>query len=234
MSVYQRLTDWFPIIIVYRRPWDTTDFVLQACGGGNVLCEFTHCEMYFPDTGETFTIFRGGTMTQSNQLPLLYHLKPHKFAWHMIPLNKVEYTRLLDWNKQQIAQHCSYNFRDLAWQMAPEMISHLCVQDLSNSTAHHPTRMFCSQAIILALREASQAVGARQVLRNYVFSANSRLVSPSDLSRMNTQQLCANVNYTQVPLTENEVNMHLHAAVYNQNSVFSIHNAPAILSMVMI
>lgn len=227
MSTLDRPVGWFPIIIVYRRPVDNTDFLLQAFGGGNIQCEFTHCELYFPDSGETFTIFKGGTMTKDKRLSSLYDNTKfeHKFAWHIIPLNHYEYTRMLQWNRQQITQHCPYNFRDLAWQIAPEMLSKLCVQDLSVSNAHNPTRMFCSQAIILALREASQAVGARQALRNFVFSANSRLVTPSDLSRMVTQYIGVGVNCSNVPTMVNDINNHLYDAVYNSRSAFSMHNS---------
>jgi hypothetical protein len=220
MSTHPRPMGWLPIIIVYRRPWDRTELFLQAFGGGKARCEFTHCELFFPDSGETFTIFRGGNMMKSMSLPTLYKLKSEMFAWHLIPLNTYEYTRLLHWNRQQIAHHCPYNFRDLAWQIAPGMISHLCVTDLSVTTAHNPTRMFCSQAIVLALREASCTVGARQVLRNLIFSTNSRLVSPSDLSRLFTSYLGICVNCTEVPTDANEVNTHLHNAVFIQNNAF--------------
>jgi len=230
MSSNVRPEGWFPIIVVYRRPWDCTDSVIQAFGGGSVQCEFTHCELYVPDSGETFTIFAGGTMTKDAKLPLLYNLRSDRFAWHIIPLKFDEYTRLIQWNKQQIAQHCPYNFRDLAWQIVPENIRNSFVKDLAVSTAHTPRRIFCSQAIILALREASNGVGARQILRDFVFSANSRLVTPTDLSRMVTQYLGVGVNCSRVPTTSDEINKHLLHAVYNPTSAFSVHNLHATLA----
>jgi hypothetical protein len=220
----RRPNGWYPIIVVYRRPWDAIEYIIQAFGGGSVPCEFTHCEIYLPDRGETFTIFAGGSMIRNSVLPKLYASRPGRFAWHLIPLNFEEYTRLVHWSTQQVAHHCPYNYRDLAWQIAPQTIRNSYVKDLPVSVAHTPRCVFCSQAIVLALREASNGVGARRILHDFIFAANSRLVTPSDLSRILIQYLGVGVNNHRVPTTTDEINNYLHDAVYNSSSAFSVHN----------
>jgi hypothetical protein len=218
---------WYPLIIVYRRPMDAADQVIQALGGGEKHCEFTHCELYLPDDGETITIFKGGNMEKSSMLPILYDRRPDRFAWHLIPLNHEEYMRMIQWNTEQVLRHCPYNFRDIALQAIPSGIRNSFVHDLELTTSRSPNRIFCSQAIILALRDASHAEGARQILRDFSLASNSRLTTPSDLARLTTQYLGVGVNKYIVPKTLEEVNAHLHDAVFNPASLFSDPNSCA-------
>jgi hypothetical protein len=223
-SVYPRPDGFYPVFIVYRRPMDYADQVIQALGGGETYCEFTHCELYLPDEGVTFTIFKGGTMEKSAMLPMLYTRRPDRFSWHMLALNHDEYLGLLDWNNTQLARHCPYNFRDLVWQVVPRGISNSFVHDLEITTSRSPSRIYCSQAIILALRDSSQAECARQILRDFVCSINSRLATPSDLARLTTHFLGVPPRTSVVPSTPEEVNAHLYHAVYDTASAFSVHS----------
>jgi hypothetical protein len=215
----------YPVFIVYRRPMDYADQLIQAFGGGNVQCEYTHCELYLPDEGVTFTIFKGGTMQKSAMLPMLYTRMPDRFAWHLLPLNHDEYLGLLHWNNTQLASHCPYNFRDLIWQVVPRGISNSFVHDLEPTSRIQ--RIFCSQAIILALRDSSQTECARQILRDFVCSINSRLATPSDLARLTTHFLGVPPRTSVVPSTLEEVNAHLQEAVFNPASLFSDPNSCA-------
>jgi hypothetical protein len=207
-----RLGGWYPMIVVYRRPMDLTEHLMQKVAGSSD-CEFTHCELFLPDSGGTFTIFKGGYLSKFETLPMMYNTRPELFAWHMIPLNYEEYVRMHLWNTVQISHRCPYNFRDLLWQMAPRKLRYSCVNDLAVPIAHNPTRMFCSQAIILALREASNGIGSRQMLKQFVGSSNSRLVSPSDLSCMVTEYLGVDIRNTLVPTTTHEIEQCLRNAV---------------------
>jgi hypothetical protein len=211
-----RPAGWYPMIIVYRLPMGYTDSLMQSFVGIK-QCEFTHCETYLPDESGTFTIFMGGSMLEDKKLSHLYKKRPHLFAWHMIPLNYAEYTSMLNWNRQQIKMHCPYNFRDLVWQITPGSIRRSCVKDLGVSRTHNPTRMFCSQAIILALREASAVPGARPMLAAFAFACNSRILTPSDLSRMTAQYLRIPVNHSEVPTSKERVYQYLTGAVNAMN-----------------
>jgi hypothetical protein len=224
-----RPNGWYPVLIVYRRPMDLVEDIMQALGGGHTHCEFLHCELYVPDAGGTFTIFKGGTMVKETKLPILYKCRPDKFAWHIIPLNRGEFMRMLQWNTEQIAHHCPYNFRDLAWQIVPENVRNSYVKDLSAAQAHNPKSMFCSQAILLALREASNEECARPILRNFAYRIKSRLATPTDLARLTTEYLGVGVNCSRVPTTIDEVNDCLHEAVHNKASYFSMYNTARFL-----
>jgi hypothetical protein len=204
---------WYPVVVVYRRPESHIEKLMQACIGQE-HCEFIHCELYLPDSGGTFTIFQGQSMKKWENMTILYNQRPELFAWHILPLNRAEYIRLYNWNIHQIEMHCPYNFRDLMWQIVPEDLRRSWVKDISESKAHTPQRMFCSQAIVLALREACDGPGTRPKLRNFVHTMNSRLTTPSDLCRIVTGFLGVAVNASDnVPSNSNFRDQWLQCAI---------------------
>jgi len=198
-----------PVIIVYRREMGWTDRMLQSFGAG----EFTHCELYFPLLQVTFAVFIPGSMRCDTTLCKLYvHPKSrHKFAWHLLDLNEDEYDALLRWNVAINEHHCGYNLADLVWQAVPTVVQSAVARDLSDSEAHMPRRVFCSQAVVLAMREACRAGGASTRLRAFTHSMNSRLTTPSDLASHMTQYLGVGVNTACVPLTWQDVQAYLEA-----------------------
>jgi len=200
------------MFVVYRHAYGGVDKVMQAFAGTE-HSEFMHCELYLPDSGGTFTIFKGRSMERWADMPQLYIQKPHLFAWHLIPLNYDEYMRMHNWNVQEIALHCPYNFRDLMWQILPKEMRQYCVKDLGDNKSQNPNRMFCSQAVILALRAACGGDGSRPRLLHFVHSMNSRLTTPSDLARMNTNYLGMSVNYGPVPTDAFAIGVWLQCAV---------------------
>jgi hypothetical protein len=170
--------DFNPVIIVYRRPMFMTDHLMRIAGAG----EFTHCELYIPEKKATFAIFAGGEMQCSTALPRFYQTRPHDFAWHMLILTDAENTLLEKWHVDMVEKRCNYNFRDLAWKIAPTLIQTACVSDLSQEKAHSPNTMFCSQAVILALREAFSGTETKTHLKSLATSINSRITTPTELA----------------------------------------------------
>jgi len=191
-----------PVIVVYRRPLPLviTDRVLQLFGAG----EFTHCEMYLPKDMATFAIFAGGQMQCSAVLSHLYVKRPDLFAWHMFVLNNVEYERLRVWNIEQVYKHCKYNLKDLMFQILPTTIQKSYVKDLSKERAHAPKTMFCSQAVVLALREACSGQGGSPHIEAFATSMNSRITTPSDIANKVVKDLGMELRYEPVPLTYND------------------------------
>lgn len=190
-------TNQNPVIVVYCRPIAFSDRALQLFGAG----EFTHCEMYLPRDMATFAIFVGGSMECSAVLPRMYSARPDLFAWHMFVLNNVEYERLRVWNTQQVYQRCRYNLRDLAWKILPTAVQTGYVKDLSTELAHSPKTMFCSQAVILALREACSGVGGSPHIEAFTNSINSRITTPTELANKTIKDLGMEISSEPVPLT---------------------------------
>jgi hypothetical protein len=186
-----------PVIVVYRRPMVFSDHALQILGAG----AFTHCELYLPKDSATFAIFAGGEMQCSAVLPKWYTMRPDLFAWHMFVLNKVEYERLRTWNINQVCRHCHYNFTDLAWKILPVAMQHAYVTDLDKDLAHTPNSMFCSQAVVLALREACSYSGGSPHIAAFAMSMNSRLTTPSELANKTVQHMGMDLHTGLIPLT---------------------------------
>jgi hypothetical protein len=189
--------DFNPIVIIYRRPMFLSDTMLWVAGAG----EFTHCELYLPMKGATFAIFAGGELQCSISLRAFYEANPDKFAWHLYILKDAEYERLMRWNVAQVEHKCPYNFKDLAWQLAPSLIQRACVCDLNDQLSHDPHRTFCSQAVILALREAFNCANTKSHLKAFALSMNSRITTPTQLARSAVKYFHSDAKTTGVPMT---------------------------------
>jgi hypothetical protein len=191
------IKDFNPVIIVYRRPMFLTDHIMKIAGAG----EFTHCEIYIPAKKTTFAIFAGGNMQCSTSLPNFYLTRPNEYAWHMLILNDAENMLLEKWHIDMIQKQCYYNFKDLLWKITPKFVQRSCVSDLTVETAHSPTNVFCSQAVILALREAFSCVSTKPSLKSFTQSMNSRITTPTQLEHCFVSHQRKQVNTGTVPLT---------------------------------
>jgi hypothetical protein len=186
-----------PVVVVYRRPMAFTDRALQLFGFGN----FIHCELWLPKDQATFAIFVGGEMQCSAVLSRLYVDRPDLFAWHMLVLNDVEYERLRVWNIEQVYKHCAYNLKDLAFKILPAVMQKSYVKDLSKEQAHAPRSMFCSQAVLLALREACSGQDGSPHIAAFTTSLNSRTTTPNELANRAVKDLGMGLRHEPVPMT---------------------------------
>ena len=195
-------SDLNPVVVVYRRPINWSDRMIKIFSG-----EFTHCEMYLPAESCSFSIFRGETMQCSAVLPNLYRSHPELFAWHMFVLNRHEYRRLMKWNVNQVANRCVYNLSDLAYTLLPSVAQSAFVPDISREAAHSPHKLFCSQAIILALREACSGPDGSPHIEAFINSLNSRTTTPTELANRIVAHIGMDLSSTPVPLTETEAQL---------------------------
>ena len=168
-----------PVFIVYRRPMFFSDKVLQLAGAG----DFTHCELFLPEKLATFGIFLGGKMQMRSDLCALYVEKPELFAWHRVDLDDLEFEAFMNYNID-LVNKCRYNTSDLLFQLLPKSFSRVMVEDLDSTEERHPHRLFCSQAILLTLRNCVREGTRNAAILSAVKHANSRLVTPSTLSQI--------------------------------------------------
>ena len=206
-----------PVVIIYKRPVDWTDRVARVFAG-----EFTHCEIYLPAESCSFSIFRGGVIQCSAVLPNLYRAHPELFSWHMFGLNDYEYRRLRVWNTNQVTKRCEYNLSDLAYQMLPVVVQTAFVPDISREEAQHPHKLFCSQAVVLALREACNGQHASPHLEAFVKSLNSRITTPTELADRTTTYMGMELSSGPVPLTAVEAHQVLEKNRLFQGSRVSV------------
>jgi hypothetical protein len=172
-------TTLHPIFIVYRRPMFFTDKVLQLAGAG----DFIHCELFIPEKLATFGIFLGGKMQMRSDLCGLYVEKPELFSWHRLDLDNLEFESFMNYNID-LVNKCKYNTSDLLFQLLPKSFLRVMVEDLDHNEERHPQKLFCSQAILLTLRNCVREGTRNAAMLSVVKNANSRLVTPTDLSHL--------------------------------------------------
>lgn len=167
------------IFLMYRRPLCNTEKVMQFvsdCG------EFTHCEVYCPDLAEdgcvgwTFTNFSMCNMMKTRRCIPSYRDKCNKYTFHSIDLTRNEFSRFVEWNRLQVLNKCPYNYKDLSLQMLPKRLARSTVTDLDVTQTTTPRKLFCSQAVILALRHALEPT--HRVTRALA-GINTRLSTPT-------------------------------------------------------
>jgi hypothetical protein len=193
------------IIIVYRRAQVFSDRCLEiACG------EFTHCEIFDPYIGGTFVTSVDYGMQLRFDIKQLYHSDHKNYAWQIITLTKLEYDRMTRWNIEQVETHCKYNYSDLLWQITP-----FCsyVPDLTLLQCRHPNRMFCSQAVVLALRSAIGDDSTHR-MREFVSSMNSRLTTPMHLQKAISMYTGIGFSDKPIPTSVDIVNMYSNRMRY--------------------
>lgn len=209
---FDRVDDMVAVIVVYRRPVQWTDYVLKrVCG------EFTHCELYMPTFGGTFFTTVDNGMEFRLDIKQIYQETPEDYAWHLIPVTRAECRRLWAWNMNQVHQHCQYNYRDLLWQVAPYMRPY--VHDLTDQDAMHPTKMFCSQAVVLALRATFVSEDSSPHMRAFALSMNSRITTPCDVVSNANRYLGTAINITNIPITPGHVNIAMDRALADASSL---------------
>jgi hypothetical protein len=167
------------IFLMYRRPLCKTEKVIQFvsnCG------EFTHCEVYCPDLDEdgfvgwTFTNFSMCKMMKTRRCIPSYIAECDKYTFHSIDLTRNQFSRFVEWNRLQVLNKCSYNYKDLPLQMLPKTLARSTVNDLNTTQATTPKKLFCSQAVILALRHALEPTHRVSLALAHI---NTRLSTPT-------------------------------------------------------
>jgi hypothetical protein len=84
--------------------------------------------------------------------------------------------RFEDWNVRQVLNKCNYNYTDLALQLIPKKVSNYIVHDLDESHAVAPGRLYCAQAVVLALRHA---LSGQHPVSVALRGINTRLSTPN-------------------------------------------------------
>jgi hypothetical protein len=173
------------VVLVYRRPTNKLEMFLQGvsrCG------EFTHCESFCPDlvfegrVGCTFTNFSCHDMLQTRECVGLYtHKKTrHMYAMHKLNLSNEEFDLFVQWNKRQVANHCAYNYADLPMQIFPNCLSKQFVRDVNPNKQYEITRLYCAQAVVLALR---YALSSQHPVSLALAHINTRLSTPDMIAK---------------------------------------------------
>jgi len=169
-----------PIWVVYRRPLGMVERSLQGCMPK--LGAFLHCEVYCPDLmhdgakGCTYTNFSACPMLKTRECLQSYSNDRALYSYHMVEMDETQFETFTRWNDKQINNSCKYNYTDLLLQIVP--FASTIASEVDTSRSYHKS-LYCSQAVILALRASlNPDHKIVQALKGVV----SRVSTPSSVS----------------------------------------------------
>lgn len=152
------------------------DQVVSYFAGGFVHVDIMPIDPSDPQNSMVFTNYMGENFSGSINAKQLYNNKEN-VALLMEQTDK-EYEDLLAYLHALCEHHIPYNFTDLAFEFMPSALVHGVISDVSSEDPGDISKLFCSQAILLALRNSVQE---NSMLHNTLKKANSRLTMPMDL-----------------------------------------------------
>jgi hypothetical protein len=169
---------WRRIIIVYRKPTGSLDKCVQFIGGTGV---YTHCELYCPDMvhngtpGWVFTNFSCHVMELTQESIWEYRNDPELFDSHEILIREDQHKELLRWNMDLVSRQCPYNYSDLLLHLLPRYMARALAPD-DKDMLETPTKLYCAQAVILALR---QSLGPQHRINQLLDDINIHICKPT-------------------------------------------------------
>ena len=172
---------WVKIMVVYRKPCCNLDRCVQLIGDCGA---YTHCELYCPEMlhngkfGWTFTNFSFYDMEVTQQNIREYINNYSLFDVHELLIRRKQHDKLLQWNQDLIHHKCSYNYSDLMLHLIPKSIARILRPD-NKDLLLTPTKLYCSQAVILALRHA---LGPKHRISKSLVDINIHLCKPSSIN----------------------------------------------------
>lgn len=166
----------YEVRIAFRKPIYMSDRLLQFFGAGR----FTHCEIHIPDERSAFATFLGESLAMRRDLIEFYEENRGRFETVTLKLQASEYNALLLWHANLVGK-CPYNSSDIALHTLPSRLFSVVCPDLDAAQAHNPKSLFCSQAVVLALRCSLSPSGRCRMLLERLGQVNSRYVTPSML-----------------------------------------------------
>jgi hypothetical protein len=179
------------ILVMYRRPICKMECMMQAVSRGG---EFMHCEVYCPDlnvcgtVGWTFSNFSLCDMMRTQACVKSYSLQDRLYTFHEILLSDQEFMTFVGWNEAMVKKSCKYNYTDLVLQILPKRITNAVTSELNKHDTINPKTLFCSQAVLLSLRNSTNS---NHVIKHALRDLHTRLSTPSQVAEALTRVLGA-------------------------------------------
>ena len=168
-------------VLVFRRALCTADHLMQQLLN---VGEFVHCEFYIPcvvnqhfPAGVSVSNFSCHTMNLYANLADEYYAKPGLYTGVSIELDADEYNLLLNYLFTLAERKTPYNYVDLLWQIMPSKISNVFVTDSVVVDSKSVCRLYCAQAMLLALRNCLKPGQLREAIAHH----RDRTVLPQEL-----------------------------------------------------
>ena len=165
------------VALVFRRPYFVSDYFLVPYTHG-----FTHVDILPLSDGDgdnalTYTSYMGENFSIS--IAAKHRFTNQTEVALCLELADEEHEKLTSYLQDLCAANVPYNYTDLAMLVVPAAIRHKLLSDVPSEDPAHLQSVFCSQAAVLALRNAllpQRALFAR------LNELNSRETLPVDLN----------------------------------------------------
>jgi hypothetical protein len=161
------------VACVFRRPVFYTDSLVALCAGPLVHVEIMPIDSREPRASASYTSYVGCPFALSLSTKQTYDNTT--CAALVLQLSDVEHEALLVYLQDLCEAQIPYNYRDTALLMLPGGAALFGATDVPSEVPRALQSLFCSQAVVLALRNA---LDARRPLTRVLAGLNSRTVLP--------------------------------------------------------
>lgn len=178
------------VAVVFTKPRGAYDRLVSSIAGNLVHVDLMPIDTQNCEQSMVFTNYMGETFSMNLCGKRLYNNQRHVAL--LLETDDNEQELLYSYLHDLCEQNIPYNYTDLAFEFIPRSISCEVVNDVVSENPKEITKLFCSQAIVLALRNSlNHSKGVCRTLRKL----NSRLTLPIDLFhalRPFTRYVCCN------------------------------------------
>jgi hypothetical protein len=163
-------------VVVFRRPTRVSDKFLSLFAGELVHCDIIPLDVSDEQNAITFTSYVGETFSMSINTKKSYD--NNRNVALAIPYSKEEFGLLTTYLFQLYSNNVPYNYSDILLDTLPCRLREVVVDDVSSEDPAQLSTVYCSQAVVLALRNSLHA--ERNVLET-LRGVNSRVTIPLQL-----------------------------------------------------
>lgn len=166
------------IVLVFRRPIFFTDTVISLCAGHLVHVDIVPIDEQNPINSLVCTSYIGETFSISLTRKAAYSDSDE--VGLAIATTDDEHLRVTSYLHDLAVNKIPYNYTDVISCALPKMIKKTFLEDLASDNPAKIKSLFCSQAVVLALRNGlSESNPVTQVVKGL----NSRCILPEALFR---------------------------------------------------
>jgi hypothetical protein len=163
-------------VIVFRKPILMTDKLLSYVAGKLVHCDIMPVDSKTAENSMNFTSYVGERFSASITGKRLYNNNDHMAL--CIEISEEEQDAMVSYLYELCENNIPYNYADLAAEMLPSQLAKFVVDEISSDDPKQITNLFCSQAVVLVLRNS---LDEKSELCKRLKHQNCRLTLPYEL-----------------------------------------------------
>jgi hypothetical protein len=178
------------VAIVFRKPVFLTDSILALYAGKYVHVDICLIDEREPKHSMTCTSYVGQKFSMSTTDKRNYN--DEDYLGLLVETSDTEQDNLTGYLLDLVDNNIPYNYVDIAAMALPMVLSDALIEDVRSEDPAHLTNLFCSQAVVLALRNS---LSDEHPLFPLLSKINSRCILPNTLCNILTPS-CERISCT--------------------------------------